>query len=94
MRENGDLWFAEDKFYHFTVSAGLALGSFYVYRDLLNNNRDGSYYFSAGFTVSLGAYKEYYDSKHPENHTASWKDFIVDLAGAGFGLGLANLLIN
>ena len=94
MQENGDRWIAEDKFYHFTVSAGLALGSFYIYRDMLNNNREGSYYFSGGFTVSIGAFKEYYDSKHPAKHTASWKDFIVDLAGTGLGLGLAYILIN
>ncbi len=94
MQENGDRWIAQDKFYHFTVSAGLALGSFYVYRDVYNNNREGSYYFSGGFTVSIGALKEYYDSKHPSKHTASWKDFVVDVAGTGFGLALAFIVVD
>ncbi|NQS98039.1 MAG: hypothetical protein HQ591_06265 [candidate division Zixibacteria bacterium] len=90
----GDEWFAEDKLYHFTASAALSFGSFYVYRDALHNHRQGSYYFSGGFSISIGALKEYYDSKHPQSHHASWKDFGADIAGAGAGLILAYLIIN
>lgn len=90
----GDSWTGRDKLYHFTVSAGLAFGSFYIYREGFNNNREGSYYFSGGFSVSVGAFKEYYDSRHPQRHHASWRDFAADLAGVCLGLGLAYLLIN
>lgn len=92
--QSGDEWFARDKLYHFTVSAGLAFGSFYIYRETLHNNREGSYCFSGGFTISVGAVKEYYDSKHPDKHQASWKDFIADLAGTGLGLCLAYFAFN
>ena len=87
--EGGDRWLGEDKLLHFTVSAGLAFGSFYIYREELHNDWEGSYYFSGGFTISLGALKEYYDSRHPRHHTASWKDFAADVLGVGAGLGLA-----
>jgi uncharacterized protein YfiM (DUF2279 family) len=87
----GDRWLGKDKFYHFTVSMGLAFGSFYVYREQLHNEERGSYCFSGGFTLSLGALKEYYDAKHPQKHTASWKDFTADAVGMAAGLGLSYL---
>lgn len=74
------------------MSAVLSFGSYYVYREGLNNTESGSYYFSGGFTISIGALKEYYDSRHPDNHCASWKDFIADIAGAAAGLSLAYLV--
>jgi len=86
---DGDHWLGNDKFLHFTVSAGIALGSYYIYREEFNNTETGSYYFSGGFTISIGALKEFYDSKHPESHTASWKDMTVDFLGMCAGLGLA-----
>jgi uncharacterized protein YfiM (DUF2279 family) len=85
----GDRWLGRDKFYHFTVSASLAIGSFYVYREQLHNEEKGSYGFSGGLTLSLGALKEYYDAKHPERHQASWKDFAVDALGMTTGLTLS-----
>jgi len=91
--EDGDRWFGEDKFYHFTVSAGIAAGSYYVYREQLHNRETGSYYFSGGFTLSLGALKEFYDAKHPDQHTASWKDFAADAAGMGVGLLIGYLVV-
>ena len=91
---SGDEWFGKDKFYHFTVSAVLSFSSFYIYRDGFNNDEDGSYYFGGGFSVSVGIFKEYYDSKHPESHHASWKDFAADVAGAGFGLLTAYFILN
>ncbi len=93
MTENGDRWIAQDKFFHFTVSAGIAASSYYVYRVELHNRETGSYYFSGGFTISLGALKEFYDAKHPAQHTASWKDFAADAAGMGTGLLLGYLLV-
>lgn len=87
-------WLQEDKVKHFAVSAGLAFGSFYVYRAELNNTETGSYYFSGGFAISIGALKEYYDSKHPQTHHADWRDFAADAAGVGFGLILAYMTIN
>lgn len=93
MTENGDKWIAQDKFLHFTVSAGLSAGSYYLYREQLHNTETGTYYFAGGFTLSLGALKEYYDYKHPLTHTASWKDFTVDALGMGTGLLLAYFVI-
>jgi len=93
MTENGDRWLAQDKFYHFTVSAGITVSSYYVYRAELNNTETGTYYFSGGFTLSLGALKEFYDAKHPQKHTSSWKDFAADAAGMGVGLLAGYLLV-
>jgi putative lipoprotein len=84
-----DPWLGKDKFLHFTVSAGIAFGSYYLYREELNNNETGSYYFSGGITISIGALKEFYDAKHPESQTASWKDMTADFLGMCAGLGLA-----
>lgn len=89
---SGDRYFAKDKLYHFMVSAGLAFGSYYGYREGLRNSETGSYYFSGGLTLSIGALKEYYDYRHPEFHCSSWKDFIADLAGTAAGLALAYIV--
>ena len=90
----GKNWVSQDKVSHFMLSTWFAFGSFYVYREGFNNAREGSYFFSGGLTISLGALKEYYDSRHPRRHQASWGDFAADLAGTGAGLALAYLLIN
>lgn len=37
-------------------------------------------------TVGIGLAKEVYDYKHPEKHTASYKDFVWDVAGAYVGV--------
>ena len=87
-------WLQADKIKHFTCSAAVSYCSFYVYREEFNNTESGSYCFSGGLTLSIGALKEFYDYKHPANHDASWQDFIADAAGAGFGLILAYMTIN
>ncbi len=89
-----DPWIGKDKFLHFTISAGLVLTSYYVYREEFNNSETGSYYFSGGLTISLGALKEYYDWHHPHRHQASWRDLIADIAGTATGLTIAYIMIN
>ena len=91
---SGDQWLAHDKFLHFTVSAGLAFGSYYIYREEFRNTEEGSGYFGGSFSLSVGALKEYYDYKHPDHHAASWKDFTADAAGTGLGILLAYWIIN
>jgi len=87
-------WLQTDKVKHFAVSAVITFSSYYIYREEFNNTESGSYYFSGGFTISLGALKEFYDYKHPENHHAEWRDFIADAAGVSLGLILAYTIIN
>ncbi|MBC8277518.1 MAG: hypothetical protein H8E46_04755 [FCB group bacterium] len=92
--KNPNSWFRADKVKHFALSAVITYGSYYIYREEFNNTESGSYYFSGGFTISLGALKEYYDYKRPENHYAEWRDFIADAAGVSLGLILAYTIIN
>jgi uncharacterized protein YfiM (DUF2279 family) len=38
-----------------------------------------------GMSVLAGAGKEYYDSRHPLNHTADVNDFLATAAGGAIG---------
>ena len=83
-----DKWLAWDKALHLGVSALLSSTSYYVYRYQFHNTPEGTLYFSAGFTLTLGVAKECYDAKHPNRHNASWKDLVTDVVGMGLGIGL------
>ena len=78
-----DLLFGEDKKLHFLGSAILAAGI----KEITTDNM--------AFTgaLSIGILKEYYDYKHPNKHTASYKDLLWDIGGAYVGAYTKNCTI-
>jgi putative lipoprotein len=71
-----DSWLSKDKAQHFLGSAVLS----YSLSEVVSPQ-------TAFLTsVGIGLAKEVYDYRHPERHTASYKDFIVDVAGAYIGV--------
>jgi putative lipoprotein len=71
-----DSWYGLDKRQHFVGSAILS----YSFSEVMSPE-------SAFLTsVGIGLAKEVYDYKHPEKHTASYKDFVWDVAGAYVGV--------
>jgi len=72
-----DTWTGKDKQDHFAGSAILGMGASQVFDNKLQ---------AFGAVLLVGAAKEGYDYKHPQNHTASWKDFAADAAGAVVGV--------
>lgn len=71
-----DNWIAKDKAQHFTGSAVIA----YSLTEVMSPTK------AFITTVGIGAAKELYDYKNPDKHTASYKDFIWDVAGAYVGV--------
>ena len=45
----------------------------------------GSFWCATAIGVLLAAWKEWYDRRHPEEHTAEWRDFINTIIGAVLG---------
>lgn len=45
----------------------------------------GRVWCAIAFGVILAAWKEWYDRRHPEEHTAEWRDFINTIIGAVLG---------
>jgi uncharacterized protein YfiM (DUF2279 family) len=76
-----DPWLAQDKLLHFGGSAFIA----FVVEDV-----KPGYGFLTACTV--GAAKELWDRNQP-NHTASWRDFAWDVAGAYFGVHFHGLVV-
>ncbi|NJC99628.1 YfiM family lipoprotein [Candidatus Erwinia dacicola] len=84
-----DRWTGRDKAQHFLSSAFLsAAGNAYGERQNWSSGHSGS--FGVLFSVSLGAAKEFYDSREGGSGW-SWKDFSWDIAGAATGYALWNL---
>ncbi|RJR18053.1 MAG: hypothetical protein C4581_06770 [Nitrospiraceae bacterium] len=81
-----DSWFGRDKAKHFLAS-GLISGTATVIADKQGMNRDESFYFAFGTTLSLGAGKEAYDLKIRKTGW-SWKDLFWDALGALAGYGI------
>lgn len=71
-----DSWHGLDKRQHFVGSAVLS----YSLSEVMSPNN------AFLTTVGIGLAKEIYDYKHPDKHTASYKDFVWDVAGAYVGL--------
>ena len=71
-----DSWFGKDKAQHFLGSAVLSYGLSEVM------SADKAFLTAVG----IGLAKEVYDYKNPAKHTASYKDFIADVAGAYVGV--------
>lgn len=71
-----DSWYGKDKRQHFAGSAVLS----YSLSEVMSPTN------AFLTTVGIGAAKELYDYKHPDKHTASYKDFVWDVAGAYVGV--------
>jgi putative lipoprotein len=78
-RHANDPWFGRDKFLHFAASAVVQGAAYSIFR------RDARYTVAAQrasvVTVTVGVGKELYDLRHPERHTASWRDLAWDGVG-------------
>lgn len=84
-----DSWTGQDKAQHFIGSALLsAVGNEYGQQQNWSQQRSNS--FGLMFALSLGAAKEFYDSR-PQGSGWSWKDLSWDVAGAAAGFALWNL---
>jgi putative lipoprotein len=84
-----DPWFARDKALHFSLSAGVAGGS-YAGSVLLVDSPWQRSALAAGFTLSLGAAKELYDATG--HGDPSWRDFTWDVLGCALGITVALLI--
>ena len=82
-------WLGKDKVLHFTGSAFITYWNYGVSKDIMNNTKDESIYFTVSFTVLLGAGKEFGDKKIKKTNW-NWKDISYNLAGIAFGLFLIN----
>ena len=73
-----DKWFAPDKLAHFVVGTAIGGAGTFIYDDA-----------RVGFALGcgVGVLKELNDRRHPDIHTASWKDAAVTCLGAGLGAG-------
>jgi len=84
-----DSWSGQDKAQHFIASAMLsAAGNEVAQRQGYNRDRSAAIGFM--FSVSLGASKEFWDSR-PAGSGWSWKDFAWDVAGATTGYAVWQL---
>jgi uncharacterized protein YfiM (DUF2279 family) len=79
-----DQWTGPDKKAHFLVGAALGSAGTLVTGDPKHGVLLGAF---------IGAAKEVYDSRHPENHTCSMQDFVVTLVGAVAGAYGTKLVI-
>ena len=85
MQPTKDRWIANDKYKHFVASAFLMGISYNMFRVEGNMKRKKSMILGCSFSFSIGALKEWRDSKRPKN-VASLKDLAVNLVGIGFGI--------
>ena len=86
-----DNWLGKDKIMHLTGSVFLTYWNYGFSRDIMENSKEKSLYFTISFTALLGAGKEYSDKK--SNVTGwSWSDLTYDLAGIALGVILINNL--
>ncbi|MCP2005936.1 UNVERIFIED_ORG: putative lipoprotein [Buttiauxella agrestis ATCC 33320] len=84
-----DQWHGQDKAQHFIASAILsAAGNEYGQHQGWSDSRSANFGFL--FSVSLGATKEFWDSR-PAGSGWSWKDFTWDIAGAATGYAIWQL---
>ncbi|KQN48556.1 YfiM family lipoprotein [Rahnella sp. FC061912-K] len=85
-----DPWTGKDKAEHFVGSAVLAAAGT-AYGDNQGWSEARSRSFGLLFSVSLGAAKEFYDSRDGGSGW-SWKDFTWDIAGAAVGYSTYQLI--
>ncbi|CDL79627.1 YfiM family lipoprotein [Xenorhabdus cabanillasii] len=86
MHQANDTWTGRDKAQHFLFSAVIAAAG-NAYGDHQNWKHRESVQFGLLLSISLGAAKEFYDSR-PAGTGWSWQDFVYDIAGAITGYSL------
>ena len=82
-------WLGKDKIMHFAGSAFLTYWNYGVSRDIMENSKTQSVFFSVSITSVLGFGKETSD-KYLKRTKFSWKDIVYDLAGISAGLVIIN----
>jgi uncharacterized protein YfiM (DUF2279 family) len=80
-----DKWLGNDKITHAAVCFTIAGFTVGTARTMLHNTKDGSVTLGVSVPLGIGLLKEWYDSKHPKTHRASFKDLTADLIGAAIG---------
>ncbi|HHR6030891.1 TPA: YfiM family lipoprotein [Providencia alcalifaciens] len=83
---SNDNWKGKDKAQHFAFSAAMAAAG-NAYADRQNMQHRQAAQFGMVFSISLGAAKEFYDSR-PSGTGWSLHDFAYDIAGAVAGYTL------
>ncbi|MGO2306310.1 MAG: YfiM family lipoprotein [Providencia sp.] len=83
---SNDNWTGKDKAQHFAFSTAMAAAG-NAYADRQNMSHRDAAQFGILFSLSLGAAKEFYDSR-PEGTGWSWHDFAYDVAGSIAGYSL------
>jgi len=82
--DQDDLWWAEDKAKHVTLSAALATGTTWEARHL-GAPTPGAAAGGVSLTLSAGLAKELWDATVADGTGWSWKDLTWDLAGTLLG---------
>ncbi len=77
---SNDKWFAEDKYKHFILSAGMTIWTYQFLRFQRNKDHSRSRNLSIGIVFGMGTLKELIDSTKKNNHF-SYKDLTWDAAG-------------
>ncbi len=75
-----DKWFAEDKYKHFILSAGMTIWTYQFLRFQKNKDHSRSRDISIGIVFGMGTLKELVDSTKKDNYF-SYKDLTWDAAG-------------
>ena len=79
-----DSWTGHDKVLHLAAGATIAGAVSYATDSRMTG-------FAAG--VAAAIVKEVYDSRHPLAHTASYRDLLVTVAGAGLATAVPGLTV-
>ncbi|UCG91051.1 MAG: hypothetical protein JSV97_08150 [candidate division WOR-3 bacterium] len=83
MQSVQDVWFSQDKFLHFSVSAALPGLTYYLYASRLKGDEELGKVYSISITALFGIGKEIYDKK--KKGYFSWKDLFWN--GVGLAVG-------
>lgn len=84
MCANADNWWGKDKVEHYAGS-GLISTVAYVGAQRAGYSKKESFVIAILTTAVVGAGKEWYDHRHPSNHTVSTKDFTAGMLGGIIG---------
>ncbi|MFQ5631695.1 MAG: VanZ family protein [bacterium] len=83
-------WHGADKYSHFTISAFLTAGQFFVLREQADFSKNCSLTIAVTSTALIGIAKEVYDSVSKKG-TPSFKDLVADFLGIGLAIAVIQL---